>query len=64
MLPILGLGITSLISLQAIINMAVVLGLLPTKGLTLPFVSYGGTSLVVSLVSVGILLNISSHQLY
>jgi len=60
----LGLGITSLISLQAIINMAVVLGLLPTKGLTLPFVSYGGTSLVVSLVSVGILLNISSHARY
>ncbi len=60
----LGFGITSLISLQAIINMAVVLGLLPTKGLTLPFVSYGGTSLVVSLVSVGILLNISSHARY
>jgi cell division protein FtsW len=60
----LGLGITSLISLQAIINMAVVLGLLPTKGLTLPFVSYGGTSLVVSLLSVGILLNISSHARY
>ncbi|NIQ38588.1 MAG: putative lipid II flippase FtsW [Proteobacteria bacterium] len=57
----LGMGITSLISLQAIINMAVVLGLLPTKGLTLPLVSYGGTSLVVSLVSVGILLNISSY---
>ncbi len=57
----LGLGITSLISLQAIINMAVVLGLLPTKGLTLPFISYGGTSLVVSFASVGILLNISSH---
>jgi cell division protein FtsW len=60
----LGLGITALISLQAIINMAVVLGLLPTKGLTLPFVSYGGTSLVVSLVSVGILLNISSYARY
>jgi len=57
----LGLGITSLISLQALINMGVVLGLLPTKGLALPFISYGGTSLVVSLLSVGILLNISSH---
>jgi cell division protein FtsW len=60
----LGLGITSLISLQAIINMGVVLGLLPTKGLTLPLISYGGTSLVVSLVSIGILLNISSHARY
>ncbi|MBW2121800.1 MAG: FtsW/RodA/SpoVE family cell cycle protein, partial [Deltaproteobacteria bacterium] len=60
----LGLGITSLISLQALINMAVVLGLLPTKGLTLPLISYGGTSLVTSLVSVGILLNISSQTRY
>jgi cell division protein FtsW len=60
----LGIGITSLISLQAVINMAVVLGLLPTKGLTLPLISYGGTSLVVSLVSIGILLNISSHAEY
>jgi cell division protein FtsW len=39
----------------------VVAGLMPTKGLTLPFLSYGGTSLVASLVSVGILLNISQH---
>jgi cell division protein FtsW len=57
----LGMGVTTLISLQAIINTAVVLGLLPTKGLTLPLISYGGTSLVVCLVAVGVLLNISSH---
>ena len=54
-------GITLLISLQAIINMGVVLGLLPTKGLTLPLVSYGGTSLVANLAGVGILLHLSAH---
>jgi cell division protein FtsW len=57
----LALGITLMISLQAVINMGVVLGLLPTKGLTLPFVSYGGTSLVANLVGVGILLHLSTH---
>ena len=57
----LALGITLMISLQAVINMGVVLGLLPTKGLTLPLVSYGGTSLVTNLVGVGILLHLSTH---
>jgi len=57
----LALGITLMISLQAAINMGVVLGLLPTKGLTLPFVSYGGTSLIANLVGVGILLHLSTH---
>jgi cell division protein FtsW len=58
----LGMGITLLIGAQALVNAAVVTGLVPTKGLTLPFVSYGGSSLVVSLVGVGILLNISRDR--
>jgi cell division protein FtsW len=57
----LALGLTLLIGLQACINMGVVSGILPTKGLSLPFLSYGGSSLLVNLLSVGILLNISSQ---
>ena len=52
-------GLTLLLGIQVLINMSVVSGLLPTKGLTLPFVSYGGSSLIVSLVGIGILLSIS-----
>jgi cell division protein FtsW len=58
---LLAAGLTMVLALGAFINIAGVMGLIPLKGLTLPFLSYGGTSLVMSLVAVGILLNISSH---
>ena len=57
----LALGIGVLFGLQVIFNIGVVMGLLPTKGLALPFLSYGGTAMIVSLLCVGILLNISSR---
>ena len=53
-------GLTASLGLQICINMGVTLGLLPTKGLTLPFLSYGGTSLLLNMASVGILMNISA----
>lgn len=55
----LALGITLMVCLQGLMNMAVVTGLMPTKGIALPLVSYGGSSLVVTLGAVGVLLNIS-----
>ncbi len=55
----LAFGLISMIAMQAVANLFVVTGMLPTKGLTLPFVSFGGTSVLVGLFSVGILLNIS-----
>ncbi len=58
----LALGITLLLGLQVLINAGVVTGLLPTKGLTLPLMSYGGSSLLVSLVGIGILLSISRDR--
>ena len=58
----LALGITMMVCVQAFINMSVVLGLLPTKGIPLPFLSYGGSSFVVMLAAVGILLNVSQHS--
>lgn len=58
----LALGITIMISIQALINFAVVTGMAPTKGLPLPFISYGGSSLVVNLMGVGILLNLSRYS--
>ncbi len=56
---LLGSGITLLLGVQAFLNMAVVLGLIPTKGLALPFISYGGSALVIDLFAMGVLLNIS-----
>jgi cell division protein FtsW len=55
-------GLTILIAMEAFINIAGVMGLVPTKGMALPFVSYGGTSLIMSLALVGILLNLSTYQ--
>lgn len=57
----LAVGLTTMMAVQGLINISVVLGLLPTKGLPLPFVSAGGSSMIVSLVGLGILLNVSQH---
>jgi cell division protein FtsW len=56
---LLAFGLTALVTLQAVVNMAVVLGLLPTKGLPLPLVSYGGSAMVMALASVGALYSLS-----
>jgi cell division protein FtsW len=58
---LLGIGIVALIVAQALFNISVVLSLVPTKGIPLPFISYGGSSLVPTLVAAGILLNISQY---
>jgi cell division protein FtsW len=57
----LAFGISILLGLEAFVNVAVVTGIFPTKGLALPFISYGGSSLIITLFAVGILLNISSR---
>ena len=56
---LLAIGVTTLVAVQAIINIAVVTASIPTTGMALPFFSYGGTALVILLVSVGVLLNVS-----
>lgn len=58
----LAIGLTTMIVVQAFINMSVVLGLLPTKGIPLPLVSAGGSSLLINLLGAGMLLNISQHE--
>jgi cell division protein FtsW len=58
---LLAMGVTTLVLSQALVNFAVVLGMVPTKGIPLPFVSYGGSSLLVMLLATGVLLNISQQ---
>src|SRR6516165_5159130 len=58
---LLALGITSMIVVQAFINISVVLGLMPTKGIPLPLISYGGSSLFITLACIGVLLNVSKQ---
>jgi cell division protein FtsW len=60
----LALGITMMIVAEAFVNVSVVLSLLPTKGIALPLVSSGGSSLLVTLASIGVLLNISQHAVH
>jgi cell division protein FtsW len=57
----LAVGLTTMIAVQALVNISVVLGLMPTKGIPLPFVSAGGSSLLANLIGMGILLNVSQH---
>ena len=57
----LAIGLTSMVAVQAFVNLSVVLGMMPTKGIPLPFVSAGGSSLLINLVGMGILLNVSQH---
>jgi cell division protein FtsW len=59
----LAFGLTTLLGLQALIHIGVVIGLLPTKGLVLPFISYGGSAMVMNLMEAGILLSLSRRRL-
>jgi len=59
----LALGVTAMVIFQCLINFAVVLGMMPTKGIPLPFVSYGGSSLLVMLLATGVLLNVSQQAM-
>lgn len=61
---LLAIGITASITIQALINIAAMVGLVPLTGVTLPFISFGGTSLVISFIQIGILLNISKQRVY
>jgi cell division protein FtsW len=58
---LLATGLTAMIAMQAFVNISVVLGLVPTKGIPLPFMSYGGSSMFANMIAMGILLNITQH---
>jgi cell division protein FtsW len=58
----LAFGITAMFGLQALLNVGVVLGVVPNKGITLPLVSYGGTSLIVTMFLIGLVLNVGRRQ--
>jgi cell division protein FtsW len=60
----LAIGIISMVAIQVMINIGVVTGLMPVTGITLPFLSYGGSSLTLMLMAIGVLLNISKHAKY
>ena len=61
---LMAIGITSLVTIQALINIAVTVGVIPVTGMTLPFISMGGSSLISMMIGVGILLNISKYKIY
>ncbi len=56
------MGITTWLTSQAVINVGAVIGVLPVTGIPLPFISFGGSSLIINMAAVGILLNIASHE--
>ena len=58
----LAIGLTAMVAIQAFMNISVVLGLMPTKGIPLPLVSAGGSSLLITLVGMGVLVNVSQHS--
>ena len=58
----LSFGLVFQIIIQAVLNLSVVIGLIPVTGVTLPFLSYGGSSLLISMISIGIMLNISKNN--